>query len=473
MKVPFLKRVLGRQRPTNAPRIAPTRTAGVRGSRVANGYPYEAERNAKLRGHTRWKTYQDLILNVGIVASCVRYGVDVGAAASWNMIPNADGGTEAEEMADWTWRVLQSMTTSFEDVVARDVMYRYLGFSVQEWTAVRGEDGLLWLGSVDRRSQATIEEFGTDDNGVLTWFQQRDPATGEVRPLIPRWKCTYVVDEILGDDVRGTGLLRHVVPDSFRLQRYEQLEGWGYETDMRGVPLGWAPILDLSREVKRGGGITEAEADELIGQLETILQNHVKAPDQGILLDSSVYMSADDAQRPSGVKQWGFELLKGSSAGHDSINAAINRKAHDIARALGCEHLLLGSGPNGTRSLSEDKSRNFSLVMDRTLKAIGRAYDRDLIGSLWLLNGFDPRLKPRLQPEDTQFTSSAELVESVRSLSVVHGPLSPQAEAIQELYGKLGLPPPAEEDSFELEPPLDDDPVDPDEPIDDDDMNES
>lgn len=456
-------------RDSKPPRAAPTKTVGTRGVRVYRGRADDSETNASLIGTERHRTFTDTILNVSIVASCVRYGVDIGGSSSWGMEPAKDGGREAQDAADWAWEVLTSMRTPFEDVVARDVLHKYVGASVQEWTAERGEDGRLWLRDVAPRAMSLIEEFGVeDDTGDVTWFGQRNPRTFKML-YIPRWKCTYIVDDLLpGAGVRGVGLLRHAVADAKRIQRYEQLEGWGYETDMRGVPIGWAPLAALKQAVK-DHDITQAEMDEMLRDLETVLENHVTTPDQGIMLDSEPYAARDDAERPSGLRQWGFEVIKGGSTGFSDLDVAIRRKAHDCARIMGCEHLLLGSGPNGTRSLDESKSRNFSLVMDRTLGSIGRGYDRDLIGPLWTLNALDERVKPRLVPEATQFISALELADAVRSMVVAGAQLDNADEATREVFRFLGLTPPEPRDPDPIDvdggPPTDGgDPKDGDDP---------
>ena len=120
-------------------------------------------------------------------------------------------------------------------------MYRFYGFSIQEWTARRRDDGFLTFADIAPRSQRTIERWDVDEAGQVLGALQRSPQTQE-EIYLPREKLLYIVDDTLNDSPEGLGLFRHLVAPSRRLKRYEQLEGFGFETDLRGIPIGRSPV---------------------------------------------------------------------------------------------------------------------------------------------------------------------------------------------------------------------------------------
>ena len=60
------------------------------------------------------------------------------------------------------------------------------------------------------------------------------------------------MDDTIDDSPEGMGLFRHLVKIADRLERYELLEGWGFETDLRGVPVARGPFTDLEVMVQNG-----------------------------------------------------------------------------------------------------------------------------------------------------------------------------------------------------------------------------
>lgn len=425
-------------RPTN---VSPTQQIGVGGTAVYAGHLQTLETDARLTGLQRYKTYSDILANVSIVAASVRFFLNIVSKAEWRVVPPEESGARGQELADLVQEMLGDMETPWHRIVRRAAMYRYYGFGIQEWTAKNREDGAIGFLDVEPRPQITIERWDTDRHSKVLGVVQRSPQTQE-EIAIPREKVVYLVDDSLSDSPEGLGLFRHLTKVAARLMRYEQLEGFGFELDLRGVPLVRAPLTQLSKMVK-AGSISEAQKTALLEPLNDFVSNHIKNPALGMLLDSQPWQTTDEKATPSGPPQFGVELLDGGSYSLEEIATAIRRINLEIARILGTEHLLLGDDSRGSFALSKDKSNNFALIVDSTLKELREAFEKDLLGPLWLMNGWPEELKPTLVTDTTAIRDVEQLTAALRNLATAGVVLDREDPAVHEIFTDvLGLTPP-------------------------------
>lgn len=431
-------------------RVSPTKRIGVGGAAIFGGFLDEREDSSDLRGREKYLTYSDAIANTAIISAGMRFFLNLVSKATWKVEPAPDSGARGEELAELIEDMIFDMDTPWPRVVRRAAMYRSYGFSLQEWTAKRREDGAIGFLDVEPRPQVTIERWDTDDAGQVVGAVQRSPQDSR-EIYLPRTKLVYIVDDTLNDTPEGLGLLRNVIELSRRLRRYEQLEGWGYETDLRGTPLARAPLRKLQESLGTGNPpVTQADIDKAVDQMKELLRNHIANPERGILLDSQPWVTIDERQTPSAVPHWNLELLKGGSTNLQDAGNTIERINREIARVLGVEHLLLGSGSAGSYALSRDKTNNFALVVDSTLKELAWSFDQDLLGPLFMLNGWPEELRPTLKTESIQYKDVEEVVGALRQLADAGAPMLPTDEAVGEVYDLIGLTRP-ERDDMELD----------------------
>lgn len=430
-------------------RASPTETLGTMGTAVYGGYPESPEDNVDLRGDLRWKTYSEILANVSIVAAGVRYFLNLAASARWSMEPSeADTDGRWAEMAEQI--LLDDPRTPWHRVVRRACMMRFYGFSVQEWTARRRDDGVLTFADIAPRAQKTIERWDVDVLGDVLGVLQRSPQTQE-EIYLPRQKLLYVVDDTLSDSPEGLGLFRHLAAPAKRLRRYEQLEGVGFETDLRGVPVGYGPFTKLAEMVK-SGRITKKDREQLEKPVRDFVQNHIRNPHTGLLFDSQPYESQDEAQRPSSMRQWSLELLKAPANSLPENADAINRVNREMARILGVEQLLLGEGSAASRSLSHDKTQSFFLLVDGTLRELEEAVKDDLVRTAWQLNGWPEEMMPKPSHEAVRFRDVEEIAGALRDMATAGAVLDPRDPAVGEVRDLLGLSRPDPELMNDLDP---------------------
>ena len=443
---------------TNPPK---DQVVGAPGSVIYAGYITEEETDARVSGKQKYITFSENLANVPVISAGVRFFLALITKSSWRVIP-ADDTPAAQELADKVTFIMSDMVTPWHKVVRRAAISRFYGFSCQEWTAKRNEDGYVGFKDIAPRPQKTIERWDVDGDGYVQGIVQRDPMTGS-DIYLPRSKLVYVQDDTLNDSPEGLGLFRHTVNAAHRLKRYEILEGWSFERDLRGTPMGKAPLSAIQTAVN-SGQMKQEEADALIAPLTKFIKNALQGKDTGMMLESAVYNGGGDSRTPSANLQWDVQLLKGDPKGQKEVAEAIDRVNRDIARALGVEHLLLGSSDRGSFAMSKDKSQSFGLVVDAQLIEIRETFQSDVIDTLWLLNGWDRKLKPTFATESLSYRDIEMVTQALTDLATAGSPMSPNDPAVNEIRTQLGLSaaPEVDEDLLlsPIFPPVDPDPVD-------------
>jgi hypothetical protein len=421
----------------NTPPPSPLATVGVSGTVVTGGYILEQEKSPELAGLNRYRTFSDTLTNVSIVAAGTRYFLNLVSKPLWKLDPNdhPDSARYAELVESMMYGA-QAQDTPWHRIVRRAATYRFYGFSVQEWTARQRPDGLIGMEDISARPQSTIEQWDRDEQGRVYNILQRSPTTGKLIRL-PRWKTIYVVDDSVSDSPEGLGLFRHIAESVRRLRRYEQLEGWGFETDLRGIPVARAPLAAL-QELKTAGTLTQAQFDKAIAGLTKFLQGHVRAPNLGIMLDSITYEDRE-TRNPSSQKKWDIELLRADANSQPEVLKAIDRLNREIARVLGVEQLLLGDNGIGSFAMAKEKNHNFAIVIDATLEELREAFQRDWLGPIFRLNGWPLEAMPEIKTDKLQFRNIDDVTNALQRMATAGAPLMPDDPAINELRDLLGL----------------------------------
>ena len=415
-----------------------TATVGASGSVLTDGYLVHDENNSRLVNGRQYKTYSDLLANISIVSAGVRYFLNLVSKAQWKVMPSDPENEEAVRFSKLIAKQMTRMDISWARIIRRAAMYRFYGFSIQEWTTDMDE-GFHQYCDVSPRPQSTIEKWDTDVTGKVTGIHQRVPQTEELIQ-IPRFKLVYLVDDSLNDSPEGLGLFRHIVSSCDRLKRYEQLEGYGFESDLRGIPIGRAPFATMQEAVNTGLMTAQQKLDAE-APITNFIKNHIKNPALGILVDSLTYQSVDEKGMPTSVKQWDVDLLKGGSSALPDMARAIERVNREIARILGVEGLLLGEQTTGSHALSSDKALNFALIVDSTLSELTDAFQRDFIQRLFVLNGWDMELMPVFETDAMQHRDITQVTQALSDLANAGAPMDPNDPATNEIRALLGVSP--------------------------------
>lgn len=202
------------------------------------------------------------------------------------------------------------------------------------------------------------------------------------------------------------------------------------------------------------GDIDQPTMTKILAPLRDFIENHIRGPKLGMILDSSVYESQDDAGTPSTNPLWDLSLLQspGSGTSLPEVAQSIIRLQREMARVLGVEQLLLGEG-KGAFSLSKDKTQAFALTIDSALTELTEQYKFDVVQPLMELNGWPMELMPELKTESMRFQDIETVTESLAALARAGAVLAPDDPAIDEVRDMIGL---SDHIVFELEQEMED-----------------
>ena len=414
--------------------VSPTKRSGTIGTAVHGGYIQPVDDDADMIGRKRYERFSEMLVNVSIIAAGVRYFLNLVSKAEWTVEAPEDSGTAGEEIAEKISEAIFKMDTPWHRIVRRAAMYRFYGFSWQEWTARKNEDGSIGYLDIEPRAQKTIERWDLDLNGKVHGVLQRSPQTG-LEHYIPRDKSVYLVDDSLNDSPEGLGLFRHMAEGAREIRRFEQLEGWGYELDLRGMPIARGPFEELANNPE----MSDKERTAVEQPLKDFIENHVQEPQRGLYLDSVTYQTTDEKESPSQVYKWDLELLKAGASNLGDIAKSIQRKTRELARIMGVETLLVGELA-AVGAVAKDKSNNFYLIIDSTLKELVEQFDKDVVEPLMVLNGYPEEMKPALKVEKLQHKEVTEVTGALADMAQAGAVLDPEDPAVNAVRALLGLP---------------------------------
>lgn len=421
------------------PSVKPTEEMGASGTAVFGGYVVTEEVNPKIASkEMRYRTASDILANISIIAAGVRYFMNLVSKPAWTVMP-ADESEEAQLYADFVTDVMAKTKTSWPRIIRRCASYRWHGFSINEWIAVKRDDGHIGFLDIEPRPQHSIERWEVGPKGEILGVWQRPPQTGEELP-IPRAKFVYMVDDMLTDSPEGMGWFRNLVEPAERMKAYLSLETIGFERDLSGTPVGRAPI-SLINKLVADKKITPAEGTRMIEGMKNFVRLEVKRKNTGVLIDSANYKdTGNDGTKTTNVPQWGIELLTGTPTSMTALGAAIDRLTKEMARIMGVESILVGSEGVGSLALSKDKSNNLYLQVNSTLIDMAGFMNKDFLDTLWMLNGFPEEMKPTMKTEDVAFKDVEAITAALKDLATAGAPMMPDDPVINAIRDLLGVP---------------------------------
>ncbi len=422
----------------------PMQRMGVPGYAVTNGYILPTEVDGRLNGRERYRVFSQNFVNVAIIGTAVRYFLDLIAGAAWTFEP-AEKTSQAQEVAEFFKSVFENMVTSHPRIMRRAAMYKMYGFSIQEIGLKPRDDGRIGILDIQPRPQKTIERWDIDNvTGLVRGVFQRNPNNGR-ELYVPREKMLYITDDSLSDSPEGLGLFRHAIRGAAAVMRFEDLEMWGFETDLQGIPIGRVPYAALEKAVA-DGAMTRAEMQIAVATIEGFIANHIKGPKTGLALDSQTYETSDERAAPSAQRLWDLELLQSGGTSHAAINDAIKRKTFELARLFGVEHLLIGSDGGGSLALHTSSTKRLHAMVNAALDEVRDAEQNDVVKLLARVNSVPEALTPKLKFEKVAYRSIEEVTAALANMATAGAPLMPTDPAVGEVRDMIGLSRPEESD---------------------------
>lgn len=420
----------------------PSSLEGSDGVIAHGGWIASDERSPDLDSpRARFTTFGTAINDSTVIASAAHYMVDLVASARWTITENQEAGADGVKAAKIvTDGVIEAKTQQpWETTIGQAAMSPLMGFSLHEWCQRRRKDGMIVLGDIQSIPQWTIARWDKGDNDVspLRGVEQWVPGLLTGPKWLSRRKLLYVRDQKITNKPDGLGLLRHVIKKWKVLERYELLEAFGFEGDLRGIPFGKAPYTAIKEYAVTNKKDAQWVKDQT-SALRTFIESHIKNPGLGLILDSEVFRTKDG--NPTGTPQWTLELLKGDGQGLVEIGVAIDRINREIARVLGMEFLMLGADGKGSLALSRDKTSMFATLLASTLSAIAWSVTYDVVWPLLEANGLDPETCcPKVLPDPIATEDIEKVTRALMDMAQAGAPIMPDDPVVNQVRQRLHL----------------------------------
>lgn len=371
----------------------PTQQQGSDAVAAYGGYVTHGEKNNELVGENLWRTYSELIASTCIVAAAVRYSLNLISGVTWEVSPNprCKDQSLAKKCADIVREGLieADMTLPWSNFAAKQALFKWYGFAMHNWMFRKRSDGMKVFADLRHRPQHTIKRWDITSEGEPWQGVEQQTRNGGIY-YIDRSRLWYTADLTLTDLPMGVGMLRHIVEHCRRLKEYETLEGVGHEANLRGVPYARGPLQEMWEyargQLKKNEAGADAYVEDQTTEVRSFLKNHIKQPDQGLLLDSAVYTAMSNGGKTiSSVPKWVIELLQGDDMGLPATANVIERLNREIARVMFFEFALMGDS-EGARAVHEDKTTQYGAFLNSTTKELGNSSRNDLARPLVAAN---------------------------------------------------------------------------------------
>lgn len=439
----------------DVPQMPPTpvsKPIGALGFGVVAGLITEEESSADLRGRERWRTYAKQRRQIGGIAAALRLYMYLAGAPSWIVKPwkaaDADEPTpEDVERAAWLDGVIRRMDTTWTEIVMlHAVLPDFDGVSLATWYVKEEADGRLAPADLLPIVTSTVDRWDVGPTGKLRGVVAVD-ATSLADVPIDRSRMLVFRDLPTTTRPDGDGAMRFIVEHGRQLLALEKLRNQGFEQDVNGVPVIYAPILEMRAKIgqadEQGRVYTQADFDRDLADVRKFIDAS-KRKGAGVALDSSTM--PDIEGNPTQVRRYTAEILSAAATAHEALTKAIRDKEWTILGILGMEHLAVGRD-NGTQGMHESKVGVVKLRISSMLSRFAETIQRDLIAPLWTLNGFDPaspadpRNLPTLEWDALEFEDVAALANSITTLLSGAGISPGRADAtVDRVLSTLGLP---------------------------------
>lgn len=445
----------------DVPQMPPTPATapiGSPGLAVYSGYVATNERSPDLASGTqRQQKYAEWIRVVPEVGAAARASLILAGSPEWDVQPyKADDADEPlpedVERAAWLKRQISNMDdTPWSRVVQEHALAAFLGATFSVWTA-KVVGGVFGLADIMTLPLSTIERYDLDERGKLRGIVQRDTQSTAEIP-IARERLVYSRDIPTTTNPAGDGALRFLAETIRRKLLLEELRDKGYEKDVNGVPVIWAPIEEELAKVgtsKLNGDVyTMADFEAAMESVRTFA-GAKKRTGAGIVMPSGTFPDVEG--NPSSVRRYDAKVLTAQASSFAELSKTIDNLSWYLLAMIGFEYLAMGRS-NGTQAMHVSKMEAAIRFVSSLLNNFAETFRRDVVRWLWILNGWDPKNPadpqnlPTLTWDALELVDVPALVNSIAQMLMAAGATPEQVLPIaNRILENSGLPPLAEID---------------------------
>lgn len=430
--------------------VAKKGATGTDGFWAPGGFIVSGERDPKLQFRRKWVSYDNLPANVAIVMGALNITLTLAGGVKWTLTPNKNGGRNARKCMDLVQDGLidARMPKPWRNVVRRQYMKKFRGFAMHAKAWRLDSKSRTVYANLDHRPQWTVERWQQVAEGDPWTAVIQRGRSGKEFPPIAREDLFYSVEDGISGEPDGLGLFRALVKLADTLEGFEKLEQIGFDSDMRGVPIGRAPIGKLMQEAVTFGGVA---ADDTAGKLayvqaqvkflDDLLKNHLVTKDRSVMFDSAIYngLGTDGSVSPTSIYEWSLDTVKSAISGMPELGGAIARVTRLMAMLMNAEWLLLGAEDSGgTYNMHANKTAMMGLAINGGLDDIADDANRDLVWPMVARNGYNPETDaPTLEHEPIPTESVLAAAQALALLQ--QAPFRPDDKAPDQIRARLDV----------------------------------
>ena len=414
-----------------------TSILGVAGDNTRNGQIRADEFLTELRGKKAINKFREMRDNDSTIGAVMYATEQVLRDVDLKVFP-ANNTPAAQREADFVQSVLDDMEHSLDDHVAEALSSLSYGFA---WFEVvykrRGgptdtnpkkkskfSDGRMGIRKIAIRAPWTVSRFEVDkQTGEVLGIYQEGSYAGTNKHFIPSRKSLYYRTTTINGDPSGRSILRNAYTSYQYLNNLQAIEAIAVERELAGIPVARIPSEYLSSDA------TAAQSG-FVANLQQILRD-VKFNEQGyIITPSDTYPDSNGS--PTNIRLVDVELMASNGKRNIEIDPIVRRYQHDIARSVLSEFLMLGS-QGGSYALSKSKTDLFLRALESYIQSIVDVLNKQLIESLWEINGLNYDLMPVIKAGDVAPHDLREIAGFLRNLNGADINVADHPEVIQNL----------------------------------------
>ena len=414
-----------------------TSILGVAGDNTRNGQIRADEFLAELRGKKAINKFREMRDNDSTIGAVMYATEQVLRDVDLKVYP-ANDTPAAQREADFVQSVLKDMEHSLDDHVAEALSSLSYGFAWFEVVYKRRSgpantnpkkkskfsDGRMGIRKIAIRAPWTVSRFEVDkQTGEVLGIYQEGSYAGTNKHFIPSRKSLYYRTTTINGDPSGRSILRNAYTSYQYLNNLQAIEAIAVERELAGIPVARIPSEYLSSDAT-------AAQSSFVANLQQILRD-VKFNEQGyIITPSDTYPDSNGS--PTNIRLVDVELMASNGKRNIEIDPIVRRYQHDIARSVLSEFLMLGS-QGGSYALSKSKTDLFLRALESYIQSIVDVLNKQLIESLWEINGLNYDLMPVIKAGDVAPHDLREIAGFLRNLNGADINVADHPEVIQNL----------------------------------------
>jgi len=416
---------------------------GYVGLPIFNGVSNE-EIKSELNHPNSVKTYKLMSYHSSINAPLNLYS-NMVAKASYRYIPPKDATTEEKNRTEIVQSMFEDMDHPLSDFIEEAMTMTTFGWSVVEKvyrkrTSSAGsmyDDGYIGIKKLALRSQESIEKFIFDSEGNEVQAVKQnlsglnDPYNQfknrkELVVTIPRSKFMLFNLGRNRSNPYGTSPLRDVYTSWKYLQAIEELEAQSVVKDINGLPVLTLPPQYMSADAS-------ADQKAIYENFKNIMRNLQQGSQSSLILPSTV---DPETKKPL----FGIDLLSQDGKKNFDLDKIKEYYRAMIFIGLGADVLLMGNTSVGSFALGSLKTSLTGSVAEMYIKRILQVINDDLIKQIYILNGWNPARRCKMDYEGFEDGDLETLSKAYQRLGAT-GFLPKTLDVINRGLVSLGIDP--------------------------------